>query len=362
MLTTFDRHVLARFAISIFVLVTALVVFYIVLDYVEHIDDFMDRGARMREVFLIYYPSYIPEMVKLISPLAVFMSCVYLTGRLAQQRQISALQTSGVSLQRLMVPFLLVGLIVTSAMFWFNGWVVPKSNVLRLDFEERYLKEAPRQIDTNDIHRQERPGTIISVAYFDRRSNVGHRASLQRFEEGERLAERIDAARIQWIDSLSTWRFQAAVRRTFSLDGSEHRIVVPVLDTTLNVFPRDFARTEKDVESMTIPAAEEYIESLRRAGADNLGRAKVEYYSKFTYPLANLILVLIGFPLASVRRRGGQAVQIAIGLLTAFVYLAVMKFTEPFGYTEALSPALAAWLPHIVFLTLGLVVLVRTRK
>lgn len=261
-----------------------------------------------------------------------------------------------------MVPFLLVGLIVTSAMFWFNGWVVPKSNVLRLDFEERYLKEAPRQIDTNDIHRQERPGTIISVAYFDRRSNVGHRASLQRFEEGERLAERIDAARIQWIDSLSTWRFQAAVRRTFSLDGSEHRIVVPVLDTTLNVFPRDFARTEKDVESMTIPAAEEYIESLRRAGADNLGRAKVEYYSKFTYPLANLILVLIGFPLASVRRRGGQAVQIAIGLLTAFVYLAVMKFTEPFGYTEALSPALAAWLPHIVFLTLGLVVLVRTRK
>lgn len=362
MLTTFDRHILLRFSISFVVLVTALVVFFIVLDYVEHIDDFMDRGAKMRQVFLVYYPSYVPEMVKLISPLAVFMSCVYLTGRLSQQLQIAALQTSGVSLQRLLIPYLVVGLVLTVAMFWFNGWLVPQSNVVRLDFEERFLKEAPRQIDSNDIHRQESPGSIVTVAFFDRRSNIGHRASLQRFSDGKRLEERIDATRMQWIDSLQVWRLQAAVRRTFTKDGSESREEIAVLDTSLTVFPRDFARTEKDVQSMTIPLAREYIEALNRAGADNLGRARVEYYSKFSYPIANFILVLIGVPLASVRRRGGQAVQLGIGLAIAFIYLAVMKFVEPFGYTEALEPVVAAWLPHVVFCVIGLVVVARTRK
>ncbi len=358
-LNTFDRHILKRFSLSIVVLVSALIVFFIVLHYVEYVDDFMDRGAKMSEVFLIYYPSYIPEIVKLTSPLAIFMSCVYLTGRLAQQLQLAALQTSGVSLRRLLVPFLLVGIVLTGFMFWFNGWIVPQTNVVRLDFEERYMKDAPRQIDANDIHRQESPETVVTVSFFDRRANVGHKASLQRFEENRRLVLRLDAVRMQWVDSLAVWRFQNVVRRSFDAEGRERRTEIAALDTTLNVFPRDFARTEKDVESMTIPVADDYIRSLERAGADNLGRARVEYFSKFSYPLANLILVLIGVPMAAVRRRGGQAVQIGLGLTTAFVYLALMKFSEPFGYTEALPPAVASWLPHVVFLVIGVIILYR---
>ncbi len=362
MLTTFDRHILRRFVQSVVLLIGALIVFFIVLHYVEYVDDFMDRGASMREVFLVYYPNYIPEIIKLTTPLAVFMSCVYLTGRLAQQLQLAALQTSGVSLQRLLVPFLTVGILITGVTFWFNGYVVPKTNAVRLSFEEQYLKDAPRQIDSNDIHRQEAPGTVVTVAFFERRSQVGHRVSLQRYSNSKRLVERIDAVRMQWIDSLNVWRFQSATRRTFADDGTETKAIVPVLDTTLTVYPRDFARTEKDVEAMTIPVAASYIESLERTGADNLGRARVEYYSKLSYPFASLILVLIGVPLAAVRRRGGQAVQIAIGLTTAFIYLVLIKFTEPFGYTETLSPIVASWLPHVVFLVVGVLVLAWTKK
>jgi lipopolysaccharide export system permease protein len=362
MLTTFDRHILKRFVLSTALLIAALIVFFIVLHYVEYVDDFMDRGARMREVFLVYYPNYVPEIIKLTTPLALFMSCVYLTGRLAQQLQLAALQTSGVSLQRLLLPYLSAAVVITGFMFWFNGYVVPGTNAVRLDFEERYMKDAPRQIDVNHIHRQERPGTVVTVSYFDRASEVGITASLQRYDSGKRLTERIDAPRMQWIDSLRVWRFQSAVRRKFGADGGETRTMIPVFDTTLTVFPLDFARSEKDVESMTIPVASEYIESLKRAGADNLGQARVQYYSKFSYPLASFILVLIGVPMSAVRRRGGQAIQIGIGLSTAFIYLALIKFIEPFGYTEALSPIVASWLPHGIFLGVGLLVLLGTRK
>lgn len=362
MLTTFDRHILRRFVVTLVLLTVAFVVFYIVLHYVEYVDDFMDRGATMRDVFLVYYPNSIPEIVKLTTPLAVFMSCVYLTGRLAQQLQLAALQTSGVSLQRLLVPFLIAGVIITGASFWFNGYIVPKTNEVRLDFEERYTKDAPRQIDSNDIHRQEGPGTIVTVKWFDRESSVGHTVSLQRYADSRRMTERVDALRMEWIDSLAIWRLQSAVRRKFLPDGSERKQILTSLDTSLTVFPRDFTRTEKDVEAMTIPVAAEYIESLERSGADNLGQARVTYYSKFSYPMASLILVLIGVPLAAVRRRGGQAVQIAIGLSTAFVYLALVKFTEPFGYSEALAPLVASWLPHAIFLVVGILLLIGVRK
>ena len=340
----------------------ALIVFFVVLHYVEYIDDFFDRGATMQDVFGTYYPNYIPEIVRLTSPLALFLSCVYLTGKLAQELQLVALQTGGVSLVRLLWPYALVGAVVTAGMFGFNGWVVPKTNATVLQFEERYMGGDARPIDISDIFRQNAPGSIVSVGYYDRETEVAHRVSLERFESESRLASRMDASRMEWVDSLGRWRMHTVIVRDFPEEGREERRQIQQLDTLLNVYPRDLARTERDVESMTIPVAADYVDALKRSGAGGLGRPMVAYYSKFAYPLANLILVLIAVPMAARRRRGGQAVRFGIGLLVAFAYLALQKLTEPFGYERALAPVLAAWLPHVLFAVVALFLIVRARK
>lgn len=357
----FDRYIIVRLLQGFTVLTAVLIVFFIVLHYVEFVDDFFDRGATMRQVFLVYYPSYIPEIVKLTSPLALFLACVNFTGRLAQTLQITALQATGVSLYRLMVPYMIVAIAVTGFMFWFNGWIVPENNRTVLEFEQRYLKDAPRVVDVNQIHRQNLPGTFVTVDYFDRLGDIAHRVSIQQFNEDHQLISRIDAPSMTWIDSLSSWHIREPVIRNFS-GSDERRRYLSRLDTTLQILPRDLARTERDVESMTIPAAAEYVRDLERSGAGGMGRTKVGYYAKFAYPMANLILVLIGMPLASVRRRGGQAIQIALGLFVAFLYLVVQKLTEPFGYTGELPAAVAAWLPHAVFLVGAALMLFKSRK
>ena len=166
---------------------------------------------------------------------------------------------------------------------------------------------------------------------------------------------------MNWIDSLSIWQIHQPVVRTFS-NGVETRQVLTRIDTALTILPRDLARTERDVESMTIPAAARYIRDIKRSGAGGLGRTQVGYYAKFAWPFANLILVLIGMPLAAIRRRGGQAMQIGIGLFVAFLYLTVQKITEPLGYTGVLPPSVAVWLPHVLFLAAAVFLLVRVRK
>jgi lipopolysaccharide export system permease protein len=359
-MTTFERHIIRRLLTGYLFLVIALIVFFILLHYLEYVDDFLDREAPMKEIYTIYYPSYIPEIVRLISPLALFLSCVYTTGKLAQTMQLVAIQTGGVSLYRLLRPYVLVAVLVTGTMLWFNGWIVPVTNQTVLEYDSKYIKDAPRQVDTNDIHRQNRPGSVISVSYYDRRSDTGHNVTLQRFDDRHRLVERIDAPSMIWTDSL--WRLPNAVIRTFSDDGDEHRSTVERLDTVLLVFPRDLARTERDIESMTVPIAAEYVDALRRSGADNIGRPLVGYYTKYSYPFANFVVVLIALPLAAIRRRGGQAVQIGLGLFMAFAYLAVQKLTEPFGYSGELDPLVTAWLPHAFFFLVALFMLFRVRK
>lgn len=350
-----------RRLLASYLLVTlGLIVFFIVLHYVEFVDDFLDRGATMRDVFLVYYPNFVPEIVRLTSPLALFLACVHLTGRLAQTLQLTALKASGVSLYRLLLPFAFIGALLAGANFWLGGYVTPLTQRAVLDFEQRYLANAPRALDITDVHRQNAPGSFVAVGYYDRLAQRAHRVTIHGFSDG-RLAERIDAPIMAWVDSLRVWRLEDAVVRTFDPTGSERRRDVERLDTTLQVLPRDFARTERDVESMTIPAAAEYVDALQRSGAGNVAPSLVAYYAKFSYPVALFILILIGVPLASVRRRGGQAVQLGLGLVTAFIYLAVLKLTEPFGYSGEVSPLVVAWLPHMAFLGLALILLARAR-
>jgi lipopolysaccharide export system permease protein len=356
---TIDWHILRRALGGYVFFIGTLVVFFIVLHFVEYIDDFMDRGASMREVFGTYYPSYIPEIIRLTSPMALFLACLYVTGRMAQNLEIIALQMSGVPLRRLLWPYGLLAVGITGFMFWFNGWVVPTTNRTVVAFDEKYLSRTPRQFDLGHLHRQAQPDQFLTVGYYDREARIAYRVSLQQFNAG-RMVYRLDAPRMEWIDSLKAWRIPEGTMRQFAATGWAQRTPVQNYILTLSLYPRDLARTERDVEAMTLPEAAAHLATLRRTGVGALGRPLVAYYSKFAYPFANLILTLIGASLASVRRRGGQVVQFGFGLGVAFAYLALQKLIEPLGYSGLLSPLLTAWLPHLVFAVGALLLLWRT--
>ena len=357
--TIIDRHILFRVVRAYAFLMAALVVFFILLHYLEYVDDFLDRKAPLNQLYTRYYPSYVPEIVRLISPLALFLAVIYVTGSLAQSLQITALQTGGVSIFRLFSPYAALGVCVSVGMVLFNGYITPVTNQTVLRWDAMYLKDAPKQFDVNDIHRQNSPGSVVSVGYFDRNAQIAHRVVLQRYDYDGHLLERVDAQQMIWKDSV--WTMPFATLRTFTA-STEHRREAVGLDTTLQVFPRDLARTERDIETMTLPVAAGYVASLRRSGATNIGPAEVGYYTKYTYPFANLVVVLIAVPLAFRRRRGGQAVQIGLGLLFAFCYLTAQKLTEPFGYAGELHPIAVAVIPHAVFALVAAGMIVRARK
>lgn len=361
-MTKIDTHIIRRLFFGYVALLCALIVFYVVLHFSEYMDDFKDRGAESIDVWKTYYPNYIPEIIRLVSPLGLFLSAIYLTGRLSQKLEFSTLQTGGVSLYRLMVPYVAVGIFVTAFMFWFNGWVVPTTNSVRLQFEQEYTKDGSGIVDYSYIHRQNSPQSILSVLSFDRTSQVANYVSLQKYDSLRRPVERIDARIMTWVDSSSTWHLREPVTRRFDAQGRETIGMHTHLDTVLTILPRDLARSEADMEGMTITEGREYLDLLRRSRANHIGVPLVTYYVKYSYPFSNLILILLAVPLASVRRRRGQAIMLGIGLFIAFAYLSVMKMTEPFGYTGDVPPVVAAWLPHIVFTIVAGIILIRVRK
>lgn len=360
MIKKIDRYIISRlFTITVFVLLV-LVFIFIVIDFSENSEDFTDKGATFAEIFGIYYLNYIPEIIRLIVPLAVFVACLYLTGQMAERLEITALKAAGISLYRLLVPYLLFAFFMTALISYMDGFLIPDANKKRIAFEVKYLEGSSQEIDNNRIFRQESVNTIYKIGYYNADENIGYRIDVIHFQ-GDTVKNTMFIQQMSWQQDKEKWRFEDVRKRTFTQNGYR-QTHVDSMDTTLNIYPRDLARTTSDIYQLTYPEARDYIQSIERSGAGNVELPKVQLYGRYAYPFSIVVVTIVGFALASVRRQGGRGFHIAAGLAISFLYLVMMKVIEPFGGTGEIPPMVAAILPHAVFLLIGVGILFNTRK
>jgi len=356
----FDRHIFKQlFTITVFVLFVLICIF-VLIDFSENSDEFAENGAGMAEIWSSYYLNYVPEMIRLMSPLAIFVACLIVTGRMTERLEIIALKASGVSLYRLVAPYLFFGIMLSLSVSYLDAYIIPNANAERIEFEKQYLSSSAERIDRGRIFRQESENTIVSFNFFEASSNTGYQASIVKFD-GDRIERISNVNRIQWVDSTDTWNADRLRERIF-YGGSYEETDTMDVAMDLNLFPRDLARHSSDIYQLTYTDAFQYINSIERIGAGGIDRPKTQLYNRIAYPVSIVVVCLIGFSIASVRRKGGRGFYIATGLAISIIYQAFMKIIEPFGYVGTLTPETAAFLPHGVFLFIGVAMLIFTRK
>lgn len=330
------------------------------IDFSENSDDFTDKGAKMAEIWGSYYLNYIPEMIRLVLPVAVFTACLFLTGQLSERLEITALKAAGVSLYSLLIPYLIFAVVTGGTISFLDSKIIPKSNRERIAFEQEYIKRKSEKIDRSDIFRQLSENSILRVNYFDNKQNIAYRVKLVDYE-GDKIRKTISANKMIWNKENQNWNITYGTIRSF-YPGGYIEIKRNEIDTVLSVLPRDLSRTTSDIYQLTYEEAGDYIDSILRSGAGSVNIPLVQYYGRVAYPISIIVVIIIGFAVASVRRRGGKGIYIAAGLTISFLYLAFMKISEPFGYYDTLSPLTAATLPHIFFFCVGIILLVKAKK
>ncbi|HKJ30457.1 MAG TPA: LptF/LptG family permease [Balneolales bacterium] len=355
-----DRYIISRlFTITVFVLVVLIFIF-VVIDFSQNSDEFTDHGATIEQVLTVYYANYVPEIIRLVTPVAVFIACLLVTGQMADRIEIVALKAAGVSLYRLLIPYLLFAFFAAGVISYLDGFIVPKSNVKRIDFEHKYLNKPSQRIDKSQIFRQESKNSILMINYFDPKGQTAYHVRFFRFKDNK-IVETLDLIRMEWKKKKHQWMMYQGKRRIYTEHGviSKH---FTKRDTTLNIYPRDLARTTTDVYQLTYPEIIHYIQNLERSGAGNIDLPKVQFYSKLAYPFSIIVVILIGVALAAERRRGGRGVHIAYGLTISFIYLVFMKMTEPFGNQGDMPPLIAAIAPHLFFFIVGIFLFIKAKK
>lgn len=356
-----DRYIIKKYLTTFFFTVIMITLMAVVIDFAEHIGNFMDKKVTTKEIIFDYYLPFIPWINGLLWPLFALIAVIFFTSRMASNSEIIPILNAGVSYQRFLLPFMAGAMIITALLWISSNFMIPLTNKKMNDFREKYIKSSTKSY-ASDIHAFVNPNEKLYLRYFKTKDTSGQTFRLETFEN-DRLKKYIKASRIKLKEAPSLWTLTNYEIRTF--DGLRDSLFIAKgqsMDTIIDMTAEDFIKSTKQKENMTSTDLRAYIKRERSKG---LGTAKphvVELSRRTADPFTILILTIIGVSIASRKTRGGIGLHLALGVVLGAGFVILAKFSVTFSTNLNLAPQLGVWIPNFVFSVIAFVLFLKAQK
>jgi Predicted permeases len=340
-----DRYIIKKFIGTYIFAILLIISISVIFDFNEKIDHFIKNSAPAKAIIFDYYLNFIPYYANLFSSLFIFITVIFFTSKLAENSEIIAILSNGVSFKRLMRPYMISAALIALLTFILNSFVIPPANKTRIEFQNKYVRNKKVEYDSN-IQFAVSPGVIVYFDRYNSPTNTGYQFSLEKFE-GKELISRLTAQSITY-DSAYHWTIHNYMIRNF-VGMKEEIIKGERIDTTLQIIPSDFMISINDAEQMTTLDLKRYIDRQKERGIGSIQQFEIEFNNRFAMPFAAFILTIIGASLSARKVKGGMGFNIGIGLLLSFSYILFMQISSSFAVSGLVSPFVAAWIPNILY-------------
>lgn len=344
-----DKYIIKQFLGTYVFAIILILAITVMFDINEKLDAFIK--APLDETIFDYFLNFLPYFANQFSPLFTFIAVIFFTSKLADNSEIIAMLSSGMSYRRLLRPYLFSALIIAISTYILSAYIIPPANIERIEFTNTYVKNKRVEYG-NNIMLQVAPGQIAYMGRYDNTNKTGYKFSLETFEN-KKLKSRLTSQIIKW-DSAYNWQVRDYEIRDF-LETREKITSGKKLDTIIPFEPRDFLIAKNDHEKMTSPQLREYISRQKDRGVANIKSFEIENEKRYAMCAAAFILTIIGMSLSSKKVKGGMGLNIGIGLVLSFSYILFMTVTSSFAVSGLTSPMIAMWIPNFIFSIIAIV-------
>ena len=348
-----DWYILKKFLVTFVFCMLLFMVVAVAVDTSEKADDFVKTGLSTNQIITQYYLGFVPFIWGLLFPLFVFISVIFFTSRMASRSEIIAVLASGTSYNRMLRPYVVGGLFLGLVLWFGNRYLIPRANGIQATFKSKYLDRndptKQRQLTDciNCYYRRIDSITYVGIKNYDTISKSGTVFFLDRVKNNK-IVYNVRSRFIQWDTVQNKWRLHNAIERTVDSMGETTKLVDTMM-LNIGLKPEELRRDEYLKDILTTPELTAFIQREEARGTEGLSALKVERYRRTATPFAVMLLTLIGVVLASRKTRGGSGRHLAIGIITAALFILSDRFSTVFATKSNFPPLLAAWVPNIIF-------------
>lgn len=346
MIKKLDLYIIKKFLGTFLLSMVLIMSIAIIFDIQEKYDDFISNKAPMKAIIFDYYVNFIPYYANMFSSMFVFISVIFFTSKMAANSEIIAMHSGGISFHRFLYPYMITATFIAIVSWVLVLFVIPESNKIRLDFEDKYVRNKYQNWEKN-IHRQVRPGMFVYMESYNVDSDNAFRFSIEKYENGK-LISKLTSDYARWDSTKNKWTVYNYFIRELKGPVEVHKKGAR-LDTACYLESKDLRMRDTYVEKMNIVELNQFIDNQKLQGTDNIEKLMIEKYQRWALPFSTFILTLMGVCLSNKKKRGGTVLNIVVGAALCFTYILMFQVSTTFTINLGFNPLVSVWMPNILY-------------
>ena len=315
-----------------------------------------------------------PGFIVLAFPMSMLLATLMAYSRLSSDSEIIALRSLGISTYRLLFPAVCISLLVTGCAFFTNDVVAPAATYqASRTLEQALNQERPTFKERNIIYpeygkvRGENGSeqTVLKRLFYAEEFNGQEMQGLTILDRTQTGVNQIVTSQAAtWNVNENTWDFFNGTMYLIAPDGSYRNIVrFEHQQLALPRAPLDLAQQEQRNDEMNISQSREYLQVLKLSGNEKkIRKLEVRIQEKIALPFVCLVFGLIGAGLGMRPQQTNKATSFGICVGLIFSYYLLSFITSSLGIWGIFPPFLAAWLPNLLGLAAGIVLIRQTSR
>jgi LPS export ABC transporter permease LptG len=354
-----DRYLVREYLVLMGIGLAVAATLFVVIDLLQT----LDRFIRIKPPLLYVFEHFLYRLPAALHdglPVVTLVATIFLFLALARYHELTAMKAAGMSLYRVATPVLLVGLGVAVVSGLFQEILLPKLNELGDEVDRVKIRgQLPRHLQSRErLWLRTSDSRFYRIELLAPGTGDMYGMTVLEVDPTFRLLSRLDARRAHVTSE--GWELSDGAFREFGPKGEVSTI--PFMMTALDMQEDldDFTKIQKPIAAMSYWELRDYISRLQATGFQ-VKKYLVELYSKLSFPLVNMIMVLVAIPFSLQSPRGGRLFGVGLAIAIMAGYLVVHYIALAFARADLLPPLLAAWTANIIFLGLGTSLFLRAR-
>ncbi len=327
---------------------------YVLFDLFDNLSDFLLSEVPLSNI-VRYYMVLLPSAVVYIAPISLLLGVLYCLAQFTRHNELTAMRAGGISFNRLMVPFIVVGVLASVIVGLVNETLAPWSSYRTEQLVSLYrrLGDTDVFVERNLPYRNVRQKRTWMIDRFNTETYEmeGVNLILQHPDGWDQA--RVQAERAEWRAG-EIWLFDAHVQKMRPdgrLDG------LPDFHESMRMgdmgeTPQDFLSQRKDPEHMSAREIQRFIDT-HNLEPRVLARLRVDKIYRLAIPWSCLVITMIGIPFGAHTGRKGALAGIVMILSLFFAYYSLIYICLGLAKNGYIGAYQGVWTPHAVFLLIA---------
>jgi len=352
-----DRYVIGNFLQVYFYCIAGFISIWLIFDVSDNISSFIDNHIGLALVAR-YYGTQIPQVFIILLPVSLLLSLLFALGRMSRANEIVSMLTAGVSLPRLLLPLIGMGLLTVAASMALNYSLAPHAELARKTFISEAQSRPGRTIQ-GQIFRNRTDQRTWFVQNFLQRSNTFNNVQVLQQDANDNIVTNYVAARAVYRPETKTWELENA--RVVHYDQSGNIVdeqFLPSLEIEhWSETPFRLGSANERAEFLSLPELREYLRFNADFPATLLAPFRTHLQYRLALPWTCFVVVCIAAPLGIGYSRRGVLSSVAAAVFLVFSMNFLVHLFLALGEGYRVPAWIAAWTPNILFLAIGLYLL-----